>query len=147
MKNNQKGITLVALVITIIVLLILAGVTIAALSGENGILKRASQSTVETKVSQAKEVITTAYNAAVADYYNAKYVNGDTAGTSNAQNYVATAMAADTDITGYALTITVTPGDSTSTAVFTVDGVTYTGTISNATKGTSIAWTNNAPAE
>ena len=43
MKNNQKGITLVALVITIIVLLILAGVTIAALSGENGILTRSSQ--------------------------------------------------------------------------------------------------------
>lgn len=141
MKNNQKGITLVALVITIIVLLILAGVTIAALSGENGILRRASQSVVETKVSDAKEVITTAYNAAVADYYNAKYVNADTAGTGNAQNYVATAMAADTDITGYkAVTITVTPGSATSTVVFTVDGVTYTGTISNATKGTSIAW-------
>ena len=34
MKNNEKGITLVALVITIIVLLILAGVTILALSGD-----------------------------------------------------------------------------------------------------------------
>ena len=41
MKNNEKGITLVALVITIIVLLILAGVTILALSGDNGILNRA----------------------------------------------------------------------------------------------------------
>ena len=36
--NKQKGITLVALVITIIVLLILAGVTMAALSGPYGIL-------------------------------------------------------------------------------------------------------------
>ena len=44
MKNNQKGITLVALVITIIVLLILAGVTLAALSGENGILVRGRES-------------------------------------------------------------------------------------------------------
>lgn len=34
-KNNNKGITLIALVITIIVLLILAGVTIAALTGDN----------------------------------------------------------------------------------------------------------------
>ena len=33
--KNTKGITLIALVITIIVLLILAGVTIAALSGDN----------------------------------------------------------------------------------------------------------------
>ena len=40
MKNN-KGITLIALVVTIIVLLILAGVSIAMLTGQNGILKRA----------------------------------------------------------------------------------------------------------
>ena len=41
--RNQKGITLIALVITIIVLLILAGVSIAMLSGENGILNKASE--------------------------------------------------------------------------------------------------------
>ena len=39
-KKNPRGITLIALVITIIVLLILAGVTIAALSGDNGILTK-----------------------------------------------------------------------------------------------------------
>ena len=43
MKNNEKGITLVALVITIIVLLILAGVTILALSGDNGIIEHHNQ--------------------------------------------------------------------------------------------------------
>lgn len=42
MKNN-KGITLIALVVTIIVLLILAGVSIAMLTGENGILNRAKE--------------------------------------------------------------------------------------------------------
>ena len=42
MKEN-KGITLVALIVTIIVLLILAGVTIAMLSGEDGVLNRAKQ--------------------------------------------------------------------------------------------------------
>ena len=42
MKKN-KGITLIALVITIIVLLILAGVAISMLSGENGILKKATE--------------------------------------------------------------------------------------------------------
>ncbi len=41
-KNSVNGITLIALVITIIVLLILAGVTIATLFGENGILTRAN---------------------------------------------------------------------------------------------------------
>ena len=42
MKNN-KGITLIALVITIIVLLILAGITIAMLTGENGLLTNANK--------------------------------------------------------------------------------------------------------
>ena len=39
MKNNIKGITLIALVITIIVLLILASVSIALLTGQNGNVK------------------------------------------------------------------------------------------------------------
>ena len=42
MKNN-KGITLIALVVTIIVLLILAGVSIAMLTGQNGILTNAQK--------------------------------------------------------------------------------------------------------
>ena len=41
LKYGKRGITLIALVITIIVLLILAGVTIVTLTGENGILTRA----------------------------------------------------------------------------------------------------------
>ena len=41
MLKGQRGITLVALVITIIVLLILAGITISLTLGQNGILKRA----------------------------------------------------------------------------------------------------------
>ena len=48
--KKETGITLIALVITVIVLLILAGVTIAALSGDNGILKRAT----EAKKKQSK---------------------------------------------------------------------------------------------
>ena len=44
MIRNQKGITLIALVITIIVLLILAGVSIAMLTGNNGILTQANKS-------------------------------------------------------------------------------------------------------
>ena len=47
-KKNTRGITLIALVITIIVLLILAGITIAALSGDNGILKRAAEAKEKT---------------------------------------------------------------------------------------------------
>ena len=53
--KNKKGITLIALVITIIVLLILAGVSIATLTGENGILTRASDAKIETAVAAVKE--------------------------------------------------------------------------------------------
>ncbi len=59
MRNtkNNKGITLIALVITIIVLLILAGVAIATLTGENGILKKAATANEKTKEETAKEKI------------------------------------------------------------------------------------------
>lgn len=44
MKNNkEKGITLVALVITIVILLILAGVSIGMIVGENGLLAKAKE--------------------------------------------------------------------------------------------------------
>ena len=51
--KESKGITLIALVITIIILLILAGVTIATLTGDNGILKKAGDAKTQTE--QAKE--------------------------------------------------------------------------------------------
>ena len=41
--KGSKGITLIALVITVIVILILAGITISAISGENGIIQKAEQ--------------------------------------------------------------------------------------------------------
>ena len=53
--KTEKGITILALVITIIVLLILAGVTIATLTGENGILTRASEASKETDIASVKE--------------------------------------------------------------------------------------------
>ena len=54
-RLNNKGITLIALVITIIVLLILAGVTIATLTGDNGILTRATEASEETQRAEAIE--------------------------------------------------------------------------------------------
>ena len=54
-KQGNKGITLIALVITIIVLLILAGVSIAMLTGENGILTQAQRAKTETESAQAEE--------------------------------------------------------------------------------------------
>ena len=53
--DKNKGITLIALVITIIVLLILAGVSIATLTGQNGILTRASDAKEQTEIASVKE--------------------------------------------------------------------------------------------
>ena len=64
-KNKNKGITLIALVITIIVLLILAAVSIATLTGENGILTKATNTKTETTIGEEKEQIKLAYNASL----------------------------------------------------------------------------------
>ena len=55
LKEKEKGITLIALVITIIVLLILASVSIAMLTGENGILKKASTAKEKHLIAQYEE--------------------------------------------------------------------------------------------
>ena len=56
-KKNARGITLIALVITIIVLLILAGITINALSGENGIITKSKEAKIKTEKSRTIEKI------------------------------------------------------------------------------------------
>ena len=50
--RRNKGITLIALVVTIIVLLILAGISIAMLTGQNGILNRAAEAKEKTRIAQ-----------------------------------------------------------------------------------------------
>lgn len=78
MKNN-KGITLIALVITIIVLLILAGVAIAMLSGENGILTRASDSKIVNEIGALKDEVNMAAAEGITDYFESEYVKKDDA--------------------------------------------------------------------
>ena len=55
--KKERGITLIALVITIIVLLILAAVSIATLTGENGILAKAEIAQRNTDIVETKEQI------------------------------------------------------------------------------------------
>lgn len=79
MKGN-KGITLIALVITIIVLLILAAVSIAMLSGENSILNKASESSVANALGAAKDSCALIAAQEVTNYYDLIYVQGNTTG-------------------------------------------------------------------
>ena len=57
LKNNKSGITLIALVVTIIVLLILAGLSVAMLTGENGILNKASTAKNKNNDAELEEEI------------------------------------------------------------------------------------------
>lgn len=55
--KREKGITLIALAVTIIVLLILAGMTIIVLMGDNGILTKVNKAQEDTEIGTEKEII------------------------------------------------------------------------------------------
>ena len=115
-KNmRNKGITLIALVITIIVLLILAGVSIATLTGQNGILTRATDSKTQTEIAEEKEAISLAYSGAVAE----KRGTGDiTASDLNREFGTNGTNATATDGTNGEITVTFDPP---SNRVYTID--------------------------
>ena len=54
-KKRQKGITLIALVVTIVVLLILAGITISLVFGSNGVIQKAQDSKEQTEIGEMRE--------------------------------------------------------------------------------------------
>ncbi len=66
-QKKQKGITLIALVVTIVVLLILAAVSISMLGGENGIITQAKKSKDETTLGEIKEEINVAWGKVYMD--------------------------------------------------------------------------------
>lgn len=80
--KKQNGITLIALVITIIVLLILAGVSIAMLTGENGILTKANESRTASTEGEKLEAVKLALAEIVAN----KLSDSDTLNTITAAN-------------------------------------------------------------
>ena len=53
--KNRNGITLIALVVTIVVLLILAGITIALVFSQNGVIRKSQEAKENTKISQVRE--------------------------------------------------------------------------------------------
>ena len=66
MKTKEiKGITLITLAVTIVVLLILVGISINTVIGDNGIIKKAQSSAELTKESEAKEII----NRTIMEFY------------------------------------------------------------------------------
>ena len=109
--KERKGITLIALVITIIVLLILAGVSIAMLTGQNGILTQAQSAKTTTEDKSAEEKIKLAVMAARAQSEGA--LDADKLVAEITNNYGGTATKTGT---GFPVNATV---DGKS---FTIDG-------------------------
>ena len=68
LKNNT-GITLIVLVITVIVLLILSGISITAFLGDNGIIENTDEAKVETEISQYREKLEYIKHQEYADEY------------------------------------------------------------------------------
>lgn len=132
MKNN-KGITLIALVITIIVLLILAGVSIAMLTGDNGLLTKASKSKTETLKAEAIERVNIELNAQMAnamagDDFDVANTIASNIGTANANKatlqggYEATVNVTEaTDSTPAKLEITLTGPETITTPTGSVE--------------------------
>ena len=85
-KTNEKGITLIALVITIIVLLILAGVTIAMLSGNNSAPQKATEAAQKDAIASTKDEIAMEVQEAILNYYNNTYVATSSTSSSTTAN-------------------------------------------------------------
>ena len=98
MKNN-KGITLIALVITIIVLLILAGVSIAMLTGENGILTQAESSKEDTSDAEIADRINMALNGEFTNLLVDGYFSGGSKTGTTVNPGTASAIASANGIT------------------------------------------------
>ena len=64
---KEKGITLIALVVTIVVLLILAGVSISMLTGENGIITQAQEARNDTEQARVQELVDLAVNSLIGE--------------------------------------------------------------------------------
>ena len=118
MLKNNKGITLIALVVTIIVLLILAGVSIAMLTGDNGILTQSKNAKTDTEKAEAVERINLALNAGLAaameDSSNAPTVDNVKAHDSIFSQTDTKYEVDDTTKSG-SITITYTNGSVTAT--------------------------------
>ena len=94
--NKETGITLIALIVTIIVLLILAGITVATLSGDNGFIKSTINAKEQTEIGDEKEILNIATVTAMGKN---KYGELTQKNLQNAlDNYIGNGVAKVTDL-------------------------------------------------
>ena len=135
-RYNNKGITLIALVITIIVLLILAGVSIGMLTGDNSILTNASKARKESALSSVKEQVLMAINTAYTEYH-AKEVTKTLAEGESLYDDTKAALVGITSNNSevsYVLDATTDPNIVTVTITYLKDGTVITGKLLKTTE-------------
>ena len=94
--KKENGITLIALIVTIIVLLILAGITVATLSGDNGVIKSTLNAKEQTEIGDEKEILNIATVTAMGKN---KYGELTQKNLQNAlDNYIGNGVAKVTDL-------------------------------------------------
>ena len=155
--KNEKGITLIALVITIIVLLILAGISIAMLTGDNGLLTKSRESASASAVAGAKDEVSLAFQELMAAYLQTKYTPGGDADAPTAGAIITKASKSQTAVTTatiHGCTVSATSADATKITIVHPSGTTTsgtgssksvywsTGTLSN--NGLTLTWTDLA---
>ena len=125
MGKKERGVTLIALVITIIVLLVLAAAAIATLTGDNGIFSNAQNARAENKRAEVKEKYLLAYNTVRTQILSESTVNGGYHSNSEESSKKLAELVLQ-DITGQKKTVT----DSFTNQEYKANSGTYTVTFS-----------------
>ena len=130
--RNKRGITLIALVITIIVLLLLAGISISMIAGNNSVLNRAGSSRVANAFAAAKDEVNMKIGAATQDYFLSVYNENTEIGTYSKSELDTRAMAAVTSIETADVSIKKTWNSNKQIVLkYNPDGSTIKGTLDN----------------
>lgn len=122
--RNQKGITLIALVVTIIVLLILAGISVAMLTGNNGLITQANKAKIANAEGAIRDAVVLAVSAYRAENYNQNQSTLSITG-ENIQADMEETLGDDYTVTPEGQNIEVTGGDlgsATTTVVLATNG-------------------------
>lgn len=140
--RNQKGITLVALVITIIVLLILAGVSISLVLGNNGVLTQASEAVITNEKATIKQDMDMAFADA-----NMDYTTKQSMGTLGASETLASILKTKLSNNASIGTVSsIADGTGTVTATYTVTSSKRVYNVSISVSGTTSGTVTVTPA-
>ena len=140
--RNQKGITLVALVITIIVLLILAGVSISLVLGNNGVLTQASEAVITNEKATVKQDMDMAFADA-----NMDYTTKQSMGTLGASETLASILKTKLSNNASIGTVSsIADGTGTVTATYTVTSSKRVYNVSISVSGTTSGTVTVTPA-